>query len=150
MAVHGADIKLHHRNKLRFSNPVVHRAQSWSWTGWRQFDGQRLLQNTQLRNEIDSEVKEPIILQSIPFQLQLWDRVEFQKQKNNSPVTARYQKSNSFQVISLFPVNWDFSKRFKSINDRINSNFSSEKFRSRATSTCAHASNGHKHCCNRS
>ncbi len=42
---------------------------------------------------------------------------------------------NSFQVIGLFPVNWDFSKRFNNINDRINSNFSSELFRSSATST---------------
>ncbi len=41
----------------------------------------------------------------------------------------------SFQVIGLFLVNWDFSKRFKNINDRINSHFSSEQFRSSATST---------------
>ncbi len=38
-------------------------------------------------------------------------------------------------MTGLFPVNWDFSKRFKNINDRINSNFSSERFRSTATST---------------
>ncbi len=40
-----------------------------------------------------------------------------------------------FQVIGLFPVNWDFSKRFKNIYDCINSKFSSEQFRSSATST---------------
>ncbi len=32
-------------------------------------------------------------------------------------------------------MNWDFSKRFKNINDRINSKFSSELLRSSATST---------------
>ncbi len=41
----------------------------------------------------------------------------------------------SLQLICLLPVNWDFSKRFNNINDRINSNFSSEQFRSSATST---------------
>ncbi len=41
----------------------------------------------------------------------------------------------SFQVTGLFPVNWDFSKRLKNNNDRVNTKFSSEQFRSSATST---------------
>ncbi len=40
--------------------------------------------------------------------------------------------TKSFQVTGLFPVNWNFSKRFKNINDRINSKFSSDQFRSSA------------------
>ncbi len=50
------------------------------------------------------------------------------------PICTQYIRK-SFQVKGLFPVNWGFSKRFKNINDRINSKFSSDQFRSRATST---------------